>query len=192
MAALTGLELIRELAMDQHGFVTTEQALDEGISSANLSMMVSRGRLQRVAHGVYRVPQVSRTDRDEYQLAVFWAGTPQACLSHETALSVRDLSDINPGKIHLTVPRTRRIRRSGGTRYVLHHEDLSPDEISWWEGIPVVTVRTAIRQCIESGVPTYLIKQALQASSGTSSLNSSETAKLRRMLKKRDDGTPTA
>lgn len=122
----TKLEQLRELAMDQYGLVTAEQALPEGLSHANLSMMISRGRLTRVAHGVYRVPQVAETSRDEYQLAVFWTDSSEVFLSHETALGIRNISDVNPEKIHLTVPRLRRIRRNGGGCYVIHHENIAP------------------------------------------------------------------
>lgn len=192
MAVLTKLEQLREIALDQHGFVTTDQALDAGLVHADLSKLVSRGRLERVAHGVYRVPQVAETGLDQYQLAVLWAGTEQACLSHETALVVRGISDINPERIHLTVPRTRRLRRSGGERYVVHKENLEPREIIWWEGIRTASVPTSIRQCIESSVPTYLIKQALQEARGTSLLLANEHARLRKMLNTRDDAKPSA
>jgi hypothetical protein len=43
----------------------------------------------------------------------------------------------------------------------MHRQDLSPGQIAWWEGIRVVTVATAIAQCLHSGVPTYLLRQAV-------------------------------
>lgn len=144
--------------MDQHGFVTTVQAVEEGVSHAELSTMVARDRLERVAHGVYRVPQVGETEFDQYQLAVLWAGAPEACLSHDTALAAWDISDINPDRIHLTVARRRRVRRAGGELYVLHHDDLDASQVTWWQGIPTTNVPTGIAQCITSGVPTYLIR----------------------------------
>ena len=52
------IERLREAALDQHGFVTAAQAFDLGVSRATLSKLTSRGRIERVAHGVYRVPQV--------------------------------------------------------------------------------------------------------------------------------------
>lgn len=186
MGSQTKVEQLREIALDQHGFVTTEQALEEGMIHANLSTLVARGRLHRVAHGVYRVPQVAETQWDQYQLAVLWTGVPEACLSHETALATRSLTDLNPSKIHLTVAAHRRIRRHGGEQYVLHREDLNPKEISWWEGIPCVSVPTAIRQCIAGGTPTYLVNQALNQAKGTSALSNSEYTHLKRMLKNRD------
>lgn len=188
MAVVTKLERLREIALDQHGFITTPQALEEGISHADLSMMVTRGRIARAAHGVYRVPQVPETEYDQYQLAVLWTGAPEACLSHDTALEAWGITDINPDRIHLTVARNRRLRRAGGERYVLHHDDLDPAQITWWQGIRIVNVRTSIAQGIASGVPTYLIRQALDRAGRTSVLPAAEGARLTAKLEARDGG----
>jgi len=189
MSVVTKLERLREVALDQHGFVTTAQALEEGVSSAELSTMVARGRLARPAHGVYRVPQVAATEFDQYQLAVLWTGAPEACLSHDTALAAWEISDINPGVIHLTVAGSRRIRRAGGERFVVHREDLEPSAVTWWQGVRTVTVATAIAQCIASGVPSYLIRQALDRAARTSLLPPEERERLTQELETRDGGS---
>jgi len=186
MTVLTKLERLREVALDQHGFVKTEQAVQEGVSHAELSTLVARDRLERVAHGVYRVPQVAATEFDQYHLAVLWTGAPEACLSHDTALDAWEISDINPSRIHLTVPRRRRIRRAGGEFFVVHHEDLEPKQVTWWQGIPTVNVATAIAQCIASGVPTYLIRQALDRAGRTSRLRAADAERLASALGARD------
>jgi predicted transcriptional regulator of viral defense system len=186
MRVVTKLERLREVALDQHGFVTTAQALDEQVSHAELSTMVARDRLERAAHGVYRVPQVAETEYDQYQLAVLWTGVDEACLSHDTALWAWDITDINPDRIHLTVPRHRRLRRAGGERYVIHYEDLDARQVVWWQGIRTVSVPTAIAQGIASGVPTYLIRQALDRAGKTSLLPAVERERLNAELEGRD------
>lgn len=186
MAVVTKLERLREVALDQHGFVTTAQALEEGISHAELSTMVARDRLERAAHGVYRVPQVPEAEYDQYQLAVLWTGAPEACLSHDTALEAWGITDINPDRIHITVAKKRRLRRSGGDRYVIHHDDLDPAQITWWQGIRIVNVSTAIAQGIASGVPSYLIRQALERAGRTSALPADHRARLTAELEARD------
>jgi len=160
-AVITYLERLRELDLDQHGFVTTAQALADGVPHAELSKLVARGRLERVAHGVYRVPQVRGTRFDEMHLAVLWTGAPEACLSHETALDAYELSDVNPNRYHVTVDSKRRLRRAGGDQVVVHHQDLAPSQVGWWEEIPTVTPATAIAQCIDYGTPSYLLSQAI-------------------------------
>jgi predicted transcriptional regulator of viral defense system len=188
MSVVTKLERLREVALDQHGLVTAAQAEAVGVSYAELSTMVARGRLERVAHGVYRVPQVAETEFDQYQLAVLWAGVPEACLSHETALAAWAVSDINPDRIHLTVARRRRIRRAGGERYSVHYEDLDPGQVTWWQQIRTVTLPTAIGQCIASGVPTYLVRQALDRGGRTSRLPAAARERLVGELEARDGG----
>jgi predicted transcriptional regulator of viral defense system len=186
MGVVTKLERLREIALDQHGFVTTEQGVQEGVSHAELSTLVARNRLERVAHGVYRVPQVAETEFDQYQLAVLWTGASEACLSHDTALAAWEVSDINPDRIHLTVARRRRIRRAGGDLYVVHHQDLGARQVTWWQGIRTANVPTAIAQCIASGVPTYLIRQALDRAGRTSHLPTADAENLAIALEARD------
>jgi predicted transcriptional regulator of viral defense system len=188
VAVLTKLEGLREIALDQHGFVTAAQALGAGVSNAELSTMVARDRLERVAHGVYRVPQVAESEFDEFQLAVLWTGAPEACLSHDTALAAWELCDINPDRIHVSVGRHRRLRRAGGEAYVVHYEDVPAENLTWWQGIRTVDVPWAIGQGIASGVPTYLLRQALDRAGRTSRLPSLVRERLSAELGARDGG----
>jgi len=185
---VTCLERLREVALDQHGYVTTAQALDEGVPYTELSKMVARRRLERAARGVYRVPQVPGSRWDSWALAVLWTGAPEACLSHETALAAWDISDINPEHIHVCVNRKRRLRRDGGRGYTIHHHDLLPEQRVWFQQIPITDVPTTIGHCIEWGTPTYLIKQALERASQTSWLLHSEREILATQLEERDYG----
>ncbi|MDR3359839.1 MAG: type IV toxin-antitoxin system AbiEi family antitoxin domain-containing protein [Bifidobacteriaceae bacterium] len=187
---VTRIDALREIAMDQHGFVTTAQAAGEGVGSAQLAMMVKRDRLERVAHGVYRVPQVAASRYDNWARAVLWTGAPEACLSHETALAAWDISDINPDQIHILVGKSRRLRRAGGERYVVHHQDLAEGQRTWFEQMPITDVPTTIEHCIDWGTPTYLIKQALERAGKTSDLPAQERARLAQRLEERDYGKP--
>jgi predicted transcriptional regulator of viral defense system len=186
VGVVTLLDRLREVALDQHGYVTTAQAAGVGVPATELSKMVARGRLDRVAHGVYLVPQVPATQYDPYMLAVLWTGAPEACLSHETALQAWEISDVNPDRIHVTVGKRRRIERRGGEGYVLHHQDLEPAEVTWWQQIPVTDVPTAIGQCITWGTPTYLVKQALERAGRTSLLLPDARRRLAQALEERD------
>ena len=164
--AMNGRVLARdalwEIAETQHGFVTAPQAREVGVSKEALQMLVSRGTLQRATFGVYRFPHYPVSPYDPYMVAVLWTRAPEACLSHETALDAYGISDVNPGMIHVTVARHRRLRRSSGEGYVVHRQDLTPQQVGWWQEIPTVTPATAIAQCITDGTPTYLLRQALE------------------------------
>ena len=180
------MERLREIALDQHGFVTARQAEGEGINPIELVKLTSRGRLERAARGVYRVPQVPGSRWDNWALAVLWTGVPEACLSHDTALAAWDISDINPDHIQLTLPKGTRLRRAGGERFVLHYANLDSRQRTWFEQIPITDVPTTIADCIDWGVPTYLIKQAFERTAGTSMLLDRERESLTQRLEVRD------
>ncbi len=186
---LTYLERLREIALDQHGLVTTAQAVADGIPRTELPKLAGRGRIERVAHGVYRIPQVPATPYDNWALAVLWTGVEEACLSHETALAAWDVSDVNPDQIHLTVGEHRRLRRAGGERYVIHQRDLDPSQRTWWEGIPITGLPTTIADCIATGTPSYLIRQAIERGGRTSLLPAPDRDQLTRLLEERDGRT---
>jgi predicted transcriptional regulator of viral defense system len=183
---VTHLEKLREIAMDQHGFVTYQQATDAGVPQPGLSMLVKRERLEKVAHGVYRVPQVPATPYDQFMKAVLWTGAPEACLSHDTALDAYCVSDINPTAIHITVAKKRRIVRKGGQGYVLHQQDLESDQRTWWEEIPIVTLPTAIEQCINGHVQTYLIRQAIERGEKLGKISKKEHMRLVELMEARN------
>ena len=155
------IERLREIALDQHGFVTTAQASDLGVSRATLSKLTSRGRIERVAHGVYRVPQMPSSHFDRFMLAILWTGVPEALISHESALDLYGVCDVNPRYVDITVARGRRISRRGGEGYRVHRADVAQADRAWREEVPVVALRLAIEQCLDAGTPTYLLEQAI-------------------------------
>jgi predicted transcriptional regulator of viral defense system len=154
------LELL-DVANGQYGYVTTEDARGQGIDPTQLRLMHHRGLLERVAHGIYRFPTVPVTPLDQYMEAVLWTRT-DAVLSHETALDLYDLCDVNPARIHLTVPAGYRLRRDLPAAYLLHQRYLDPSDVSRHEGIPIVTVRRAILDGIEAALGGHLIGQAME------------------------------
>lgn len=162
ITTITDTEKIREVALDQYGYITTTQAEDAGVTRYSLAALTRRNRLERVAHGLYRVPQVQESQYGVFMRAVLWAGADKAVLSHETALNAYEVSDINPIKIHVTVGKDHRISKAGGEGYIIHCQNVDIDQKTWWHHIPVVTLACAIEQCIASDVPTYLVRQAIE------------------------------
>lgn len=176
-----------DLATTQHGFVTAKQATELSISKQALQMLVHRGTLARAAHGVYRFPQYPVGEHDHLMLAVLWTRVPEAALSHETALDVYGISDVNPNRVHLTVGKHRRFRRAGAEAYVVHYQDLVPKQIGWWQEIPTVTPATAIAQCIAFGTPTYLLRQSIERGQAQGYLKASERDELAEGLEMRHE-----
>ncbi len=174
-----------EQASAQHGFVTAQQAADLGITKGALQMLVQRDTLDRAAFGVYRFPKYPVGEHDHLMLAVLWTRAPEAALSHETALDAYGISDINPNRIHVTVGKQRRLRRTGGEQYVVHYEDLDAKQVGWWQEIPTVTVRTAIEQCLDADTPTYLLRQAIDRGHAQGYLKAAERDELAEALEAR-------
>lgn len=150
-----------------------------------IKKLVQRGTLVREAFGVYRFPKYSVSEADPYMLAVLWTRVPEAALSHETALAVYDLSDVNPNQIHVTVSSQRRLRRKNDEHYAVHYEDLDAAQIGWWQEVPTVTAATAIEQCLVYGTPTYLLRQAIDQGSTSGRLTTAEQERLTRALEHR-------
>ena len=191
ISAMTPRPLARDelwdIANTQHGFVTAQQATEIGIDKHALQMLVHRGTLSRAAHGVYRFPQYPVGEHDNLMLAVLWTRVPEAALSHETALDVYGISDVNPNRIHLAVGKQRRFRRTGGDDYLVHYEDLAPAQIGWWQEIPTVTPATAVAQCLAYGTPTYLLRQAIERGYAQGYLKATERDELTHTLEARHE-----
>ncbi len=153
--------LILEVAADQHGYVTQEDARRVGVASVTLARMAERGTIERTSQGVYRVPAIPPGQLDQYMEATLWPRGQRGVLSHQTALELHRLSDVNPAKIHLTVSRKHRIQRKIPDLYVIYQEDLAEDEVTAHEGIAVVTPMRAVLECHMSGLGSGLIEQAI-------------------------------
>lgn len=153
-----------------------------------LQMLVHRGTLDRLAHGVYRFPKYPVGEHFQKMLAVLWTRVPEVALSHETALDLYGISDVNPSRIHVTVAKRRRFRRADGQEYVVHFEDLDPGQIGWWNEIPTVKPATAIAQCISHGTPIYLLRQAIERGHSQGYLKTDERDALMSDLDTRHEG----
>ncbi len=101
---------LRSQADANGGIFTTKMADTLGISRALLAHHEKAGRISRGERGVYRFsdkpPGYLEHLRDYAQ-----ALGPNAVFSHETALTLNELSDVSPRYIHVTVPRSRRFIR---------------------------------------------------------------------------------
>jgi len=186
---MTAQKQLWEIAMDQHGYVTTSDARSLGVTPAALKLLAHRGVLRNEGYGVYRFSLFPASAADDYQHAVLRTGKPGAALSHETALDVLDLCDVNPDRIHVTVPRAARVRRQGGEQLSLHQQDLGTDEVGWWEGVRCVTEATAIMQVIDArSTPMHLIRQAIDTARSHGRISPSAAEHFSKKLE-RDIGT---
>ncbi len=186
MAKALARDELWEIASGQHGYVTAHQAEMAGVGLVAIRNLVTRGTLEGAAFGVYRFSKYPTSEADPYMQAVLWARVPEAALSHETALAVYELSDVNPAQIDITVGKHRRIRRTDMGGYLVHRQDLASSDVGWWREVPCVRAATAITQCIESGTPTYLLRQAIDAGLAGGRITTADQAALASRLAARD------
>lgn len=103
-------DVLYEIAAAQRGYFTARQARDAGYSSALLRHYVRTRQDQRVRHGIYRLAKFPASEHEELMVEWLWTGGV-GVFSHETVLSLHELSDVLPTQFHLTVPTAWRHRR---------------------------------------------------------------------------------
>jgi len=179
-------DALRELAQTQNGLLTRHQALERlGLTAGAVDNLVARRGLVKVAHGIYRFPYLAGAEDEQFQVALLRTGDPEAALSHETALALHEISDVNPALYHVTVPTPRRVRRADNDRYVIHTQTLVPRQVTWWHQMRIVTATTAIEQCTTYGTPTYLLRQAIERGERTGAVRHDDVARLNDALEAR-------
>ncbi len=154
-------EQLLEIAMDQHGFVATRDAVELGLPSSYLGKIKARGTVERVAHGLYRFPQVPVTEYAPFMEAVLWVGE-DAVLSHDAVLSLHGLANANPSVIRVSTP--RRVRKSDPPVAVKIIRRSVPDEdLTRYQGIPSTTVARALVDSRDLIMRSRLIEAAHEA-----------------------------
>ncbi len=123
------------IAARQSGYFTAAQALDVGYSYPAQRYHAKRGNWLRVDRGIFRFPEWPTGDRDDLVRWSLWS-RGRAVVSHETALSVHELGDVDPARVHLTAPPNFRQKNPG---VVIHRADLAPRDVQEHEGFRVTT-----------------------------------------------------
>ncbi len=100
-------DVVREIALDHFGYVTTKDAAEAGVPAGELPKLAARGGLKNVAYGLYRVPDARPTEFDQFAEALLRVGEG-AYLHGESVLVLFGLADVNPRKIKVAVPRRAR------------------------------------------------------------------------------------
>lgn len=144
-----------ECASAQGGYFTTKQAQEAGYARSTHSYNTKAKNWVREHRGIYRLANYPHPDRPDLIEWSLWSsnrkGKPQGVYSHQTALNVYELSDVNPGKIYMTVPQD--FRRSGPIPkvLVLHRAALQPGDIEAMHGFKVTRPLRTIADLLASG-----------------------------------------
>ena len=176
-----------EIAEDQQGFFTTKQAKAAGFAENTHPYHVQAGNWIREHRGIYRLTRFPRGDRPDLMLWALWSRNreevAQGVYSHQTALSLHDLSDVMPAKLHMTVP--RRFRRNSETPrvLVLHLADLPQSDIGAAYGVRVTKPMRTILDLLTGGeVSPATLRQAVREGLRRGLIRRSEIAEARKHL----------
>ena len=161
-------ELFR-VAELQHGLFTAKQAQAARYSEQAQHHNAKAGNWIREHRGIYRLARYPQSEWANLMLWQLWSRNrrdhPQGVYSHDTALSLYDLSDVMPGRLHMTVPHGFDRSAEIPSPLVLHRADLLEDEIGSIEGIRVTRpLRTIIDVISEGTLSPDLIEQAIAQS----------------------------
>jgi len=174
-----------EIAEDQRGFFTTKQAKAAGFAENTHPYHVQAGNWIREHRGIYRLASFPRGERPDLILWSLWSRNRgeagQGVYSHQTALSLYDLSDVMPAKLHMTVPKNFRRNSEIPRVLVLHFADLPQDDIGAVHGVRVTKPMRTILDLLERGeVPPATLRQALREGLRRGLIRRSEIAEARK------------
>lgn len=172
----TASEKLFEIAESQQGYFTYKQALAAGYYRDAAHFHARSGEWLRERRGIYRLARFPAAERPDLVLWSLWSsdrgGEVRGVYSYQTALSLYQITDANPAKLHLTVPPKFRKFHSPPKGIVLHRAELKESEIRRQRGYFVTTplktlqdmfaaqlmdaeeVRLAARQAVRSGIMT--------------------------------------
>lgn len=151
-----------EIASEQGGYFTAEQARASGYSFALLSHHVRSGRFIRIRRGLYRLREYPSSPREDVLAAWLALGKEVAVVSHESALDLLDLSDVIPEAAHLTVPRSRRhLPALPGVKIHTTVRSLRPSDLAYRDGMVVTSATRSILDAAETGTAPDQVELAV-------------------------------
>jgi hypothetical protein len=156
-----------EIAEGQQGFFTAKQAKAAGFAENTHPYHVQAGNWIREYRAIYRLalfPLAANPDLVKWSL---WSKNrnevTEGIYSHQTALSLYELSDLNPAKLHMTVPIHFRRNSEIPPILVLHHAGIPRDDLQTAQGFQYTRPLRTILDLIEAdSIERTFLRQALR------------------------------
>jgi predicted transcriptional regulator of viral defense system len=154
------------VAEGQQGYFTSKQATNAGYQLGSQAHHVKSGNWARVERGIYRLTRFPQSPEEQLVIYALWSrnreGRPEGVYSHQTALSIHELSDVNPAKLHMTVPVAFRRTAKTPNVLVLHRSNLDQKDIELRQGFAVTRpLRTIADLAVAESTARGLVQQAL-------------------------------
>ncbi len=157
---------LNEVAQSQQGFFTTKQAIRAGFGEKTHSYHVNARNWIREHRGIYRLADFPMFEHPDLMRWYLWSQNrgevPEGTYSHQTALSLYELSDLMPSKLHMTVPKAFRRMSEIPAILVLHRAQLDPHDVQEIHGVRVTRPLRTVVDLLRTGhVDRGLLKQAV-------------------------------
>lgn len=145
--------------VDDFGLITSAEARALGLGNKVLVQQAARGKLERVARGVYRMPVWPFQKAMPYAIALKAAG-PDAYLCGESVMALLELAPTNPSSIWIATP--HRVRRNlGDGMQVIDRRPKEP--AAYYEGIRCQAIEQALLLAAKSIGPVRTARAAREA-----------------------------
>lgn len=156
-----------EIAEGQQGFFTAKQAKAAGFAENTHPYHVQVGNWIREHRGIYRLALFPIAEHPDLVKWALWSRNRgeaiEGVYSHQTALSLYELSDLNPAKLHMTVPTHFRRNSEIPAILVLHYADLASDDVQTAQGFKYTRPLRSILDLTEAdSVERRFLRQALR------------------------------
>ncbi len=165
------LRSLYEVAAGQQGFFTAKEAKTAGFAENTHPYHVQVGNWIREHRGIYRLALYPFAEHPDLITWALWSrnrtGVTEGTYSHQTALSLHELSDVNPSKLHMTVPTWFRRNKEIPGILILHRANLSGEDVETTQGFrlthPLRTILDLVEaDSVERGFLRQAVHQALR------------------------------
>lgn len=173
-----------DLASTQGGHLLAAQAAEAGVDRFRLGRLERQGVLSRDGRGLYRLSAYPASEDDELWSALLWTGVrggaPIATLSDETALSLYEVSTVDPARIDLTVSKGTRLRRTQvPANYRVRFRDYAVADVTRVRGLRATTLMRTLLDLILDRRGSQFVDEALERAPSQGLLTSREAITLR-------------
>jgi hypothetical protein len=181
----TVTDVLFEIVEGQQGYFTAKQAGDAGYKPGSQAHHVKSGNWVRVERGIYRLARFPQSPEEQLVIYALWSrnreGEPEGVYSHQTAMGIHELSDVNPAKLHMTVPVAFRRRAKTPKSLLLHRANLATSDVQQRQGFAVTCPLRAVADlATTASVSRDMIDQALREGRRRGLITSREVTELRR------------
>ncbi len=178
-------EALFEIAEGQQGYFTAKQAAQAGHQLGSQAHHVKTGNWVRVERGIYRLARFPPSAEEQLVIYFLWsrnrAGDPEGVYSHQTALSIHELSDVNPARLHMIVPTTFRRNAQTPKILILHRASLDGKDVEHRQGFAVTRpLRSIADVAVAESVSREIVEQAVAEARQRGLVSVGEMAELRR------------